>query len=252
MTVKTGYNPGEPIWVDLGTPDMDKTVAFYTSLFGWTYGGGDEAFGGYGSFFSGGKQVCGVMPLMDPNMPPVWTSYVCTDDADKTNAVVAEAGGVVIAPPMDVGDLGRMAAYTDPAGAFFGVWQPGTHIGAEVIDEEGTLTWIETATRDQAAALPFYAMVFGWGADVQKDYTEFQLSGTSVAGCMDMPEMVPVEVPSCWMPYFAASDPAAKAEQVVSLGGTIVVAFQDFPGGTFSVATDPHGSNFGLLNLRTS
>jgi predicted enzyme related to lactoylglutathione lyase len=252
MTVKTNYSPGEPIWVDLGTPDLDKTVAFYTSLFGWTYGGGDEAFGGYGMFFSGGRQVAGVMPLMEENMPPVWTSYVCTDDADKTTALVGEAGGIVIAAPMDVGDLGRMALYTDPAGAFFGVWQPGTHIGAELTDDEGTLTWIETSTRDQAAARPFYATVFGWGANVQEGYTEFQLSGTSVAGCMDMPDMVPTEVPSYWMPYFAASEPAAKAEQVASLGGTVVVPFQEFPGGTFSVVMDPHGSTFGLLNLLQS
>jgi predicted enzyme related to lactoylglutathione lyase len=249
MTAKTSYSPGEPIWIDLGTPDMDKTVAFYSSLFGWTYGGGDEAFGGYGMFFSGGKQVAGVMPLMDENMPPVWTSYVCTDDADKTNALVGEAGGTVIAPPMDVGDLGRMALYTDPAGAFFGIWQPGTHIGAEVIDDEGTLTWIETSTRNQEAVLPFYGTVFGWGANVMDGYTEFQLGGTSVAGCMDMPDMVPAEVPSYWMPYFAASDPAAKAQEVASLGGTVLVPFMEFGGGTFSVVQDPHGSTFGLLNL---
>ena len=128
---------------------------------------------------------------------------------------------MVFAPPMDVADLGRMAVFADPSGAAFGVWQPGTMTGAEVIDDEGTLTWIETSTRNQAAALPFYDSVFGWGANVQEGYTEFQQSGTSVAGCMDMPDMVPAEVPSYWMPYFAASDPQAKAAQAASLGGTV-------------------------------
>lgn len=247
MTAKTSYSPGEPTWIDLSTPDMDRTVAFYTSLFGWTHGGGDQAFGGYGMFFSGGKQVAGVLPLMDPTMPPVWTCYVSTDDADKTTALVGEAGGSVVAPPMDVADLGRMALYTDPAGAFLGVWQPGNHTGAELIDDEGTLAWIETSTRDRAAVLPFYATVFGWGANVQPRYTELQLGGTSVAGCLDMPPTVPAEVPSYWMPYFAASDPAAKADQVASLGGSVLVRSQEFPGGTFSVVQDPHGSTFGLL-----
>ncbi len=249
MTDKTAYLPGEPLWVDLGTPDMDKTVAFYTSLFGWTYGGGNADFGGYGSFFAEGKQVAGVMPVMSPEQPAVWTSYVSTADADKTAALVTENGGVTYAPPMDVGDLGRMAVFADPSGAAFGVWQPGTMIGADVIDDEGMLTWIEVSTRDQAAVLPFYGAVFGWEAQVTPDYTEFQLGGTSVAGCLDMPEMMPAQVPSYWMPYFAASDPAAKAQEAAGLGATVLVPTMDFPGGTFSVVQDPHGSTFGLLRL---
>lgn len=35
VTVKTSYAPGEPIWVDLSTPDVDKSTAFYGALFGW-------------------------------------------------------------------------------------------------------------------------------------------------------------------------------------------------------------------------
>ncbi|MCW2544018.1 MAG: 27 kDa antigen Cfp30B, partial [Frankiales bacterium] len=60
MTQKSSYLPGEPTWIDLGTPDMDKTAAFYEALFGWTFGGGAEEFGGYGMFFKDDKQVCGV------------------------------------------------------------------------------------------------------------------------------------------------------------------------------------------------
>jgi predicted enzyme related to lactoylglutathione lyase len=69
---------------------------------------------------------------------------------------------------------------------------------------------------------------------------------------MDMPEMVPAEVPSYWMPYFAASDPEAKASQAVTLGGTVLVPLMDFAGGRFSVVQDLHGSTFGLLDLRES
>lgn len=251
MTDKTAYLPGEPLWVDLGTPDMDRTVAFYTELLGWTYGGGSPEHGGYGSFFLDGKQVTGVMPLMSPDMPPVWSCYVCTDDADKTTALVTEAGGTVIAPPMDVSELGRMAVYAAPDGAVIGIWQPGTHIGSELVGQEGAPCWIELSSRDQSAAHAFYATVFGWEAHVTPDYTELQLGGTSVAGCMDMPAMVPAEVPSYWMPYFAASDPAAKAQEAAGLGATVLVPTMDFPGGTFSVVQDPHGSTFGLLRLNT-
>lgn len=249
MPEKTSYSPGEPIWVDLGTPDMDRTVAFYTELLGWTYGGGSPEHGGYGSFFLDGKQVAGVMPLMSPDMPPVWSCYVCTDDADKTTTLVTEAGGTVIAPPMDVGDLGRMAVYAAPDGAVIGIWQPGTHVGSELVAQEGAPSWIELATRDQATAVPFYASVFGWGTHENPGYTEFQVGGTSVAGCLDTPPTVPAEVPSYWMPYFHAESPAAQAEKAASLGGTVRVPETSMGGVTFAVVADPHGSSFGLLRM---
>src|SRR4051812_18535242 len=242
MTIKTSYQPGEPIWIDLGTPDLDASIAFYGALFDWTAEKGPAEFGGYTNFSKDGKKVAGLMPLMQEGQPPVWSSYICTDDADKTTALVADNGGTVHAAPMDVGSLGRMAIYTDPAGGFFGAWQPADHIGAELIDSEGTFTWTELSTRDQQAVHPFYAAVFGWTPRVAEGYTEFQLGGTSVAGCMDMPPMVPAEVPSYWMPYFAAADPAAKAKQVADLGGTVLVPSQEFPGGTFAVVQDPYGS----------
>ena len=251
MTIKTTYEPGEPIWVDLATPDIDKTIAFYGSLFGWTCDRTrEEQFGGYSNFSKDGKLVAGVMPLMQEGMPPVWSTYVCTDDTDKTVAKVTEAGGAVVAPPMAVAELGTMAVFTATDGSFFGTWQSGTHLGSERVQEEGCLSWVELSTRDLEAAIPFYEAVFGWTANRQEGYTEFQLGGTSVAGCMDMNPMVPAEVPSYWMPYFGAADPAAKAQEVASLGGTVLVPLVEMDQLAFSVVQDPHGSTFGLLNLK--
>jgi predicted enzyme related to lactoylglutathione lyase len=250
MTVKTSYAPGEPIWVDLATPDVDKTIAFYGSLFGWTCDRSrSEEFGGYANFSLNGKVVAGVMPLMQEGMPPVWSCYVCTDDADKTTALVTEAGGTVVAPPMAVAELGVMAVYTGTDGSFFGVWQPKEHLGSELVHEPGAFAWAELSTRDQEAAIPFYESVFGWRAHRQEGYTEYQLGGTSVAGCMDMNPMVPAEVPSYWMPYFGADDPAAKAEEVASLGGTVLVPLIEMEQLSFSVVQDLHGSTFGLLKM---
>lgn len=250
MTIKTSYSPGEPIWVDLATPDMDRTIAFYGGLFGWTVDA-DRAgeFGGYANFSKDGKKVAGVMPIMQEGMFPVWSCYVMTDDADKTTAKVTEAGGAVVSPPMAVAELGTMAVCTATDGAFFGIWQPGTHLGSERVQEEGCPCWIELATRSPQTALPFYKAVFDWDARVNPGYTELQLDGQSVAGCLDMPEMVPAEVPSYWMPYFQAHDPASKAQEAASLGATVLVPYTEMENVAFSVVSDPHGSTFGLLRV---
>src|SRR3954470_3527687 len=134
---------GTPIWVDLGTPDVDAAVDFYGGLFGWQADeAGDPAeTGGYRMFRNADRAVAGVGPLQSDQQPPLWTTYIATEDADETARKVQGAGGTVLMPPFDVLDAGRMAIFADPAGAVFGVWQPGQHTGAELFNEPVSLTW---------------------------------------------------------------------------------------------------------------
>jgi predicted enzyme related to lactoylglutathione lyase len=97
--------------------------------------------------------------------------------------------------------------------------------------------------------LDFYTSVFGWTVEPAPEYTEFQLDGESVAGAMDMPDMVPAEIPAFWMPYFMAADVRGKAEQAASLGGTILLPYGSAMNVEFSVVMDPQGASFGLLNM---
>lgn len=247
MPAKTSYAPGEPVWADLASPDTDASRAFYGALFGWEAADGNAEFGGYANFSLGGAKVAGLLPLMAEGQPPAWTVYLSTDDADATTEAVTAAGGTTVAPPMDVGDLGRMAVFTDPTGAFFGVWQAGQHTGSQLVQEEGAPTWADVTTRDTGAAGRFYAAVFGWDVRAGEGYTEFARGEDTVAGMMAMPEHMPEQVPPFWMPYFAAADPGATADRAAGLGGTVLVPAQDFPGGTFAVVQDPQGATFGLL-----
>src|SRR5215475_2151894 len=164
MSVRTSYEPGTPCWVDLGSPDLDASVEFYSSLLGWEVPESEnpEQTGGYRRAMKNGKDVAGMMPLMQEGQPPAWSNYVSVADADTVAAKVTENGGSVIAEPMDVMELGRMAVFADPTGAVFGIWQPGTFTGAGLVNEPGALAWNELNTRDLAASKDFYGAVFGW------------------------------------------------------------------------------------------
>ena len=166
MSERTSYAPGTPCWVDLATPDLEAAVEFYGPLFGWEMPELPklEQMGGYRRAKKGGKDVAGMMPLMQEGQPPAWSTYVSVADADATAAAVKENGGSVISEPMDVMELGRMAIFADPTGAVFGIWQPGTFAGAELVNEPGALAWNELNTRDPSAAKAFYGAVFGWGS----------------------------------------------------------------------------------------
>src|SRR5947209_880597 len=127
MTDAPTYAPGTPMWVDLGTGDLEGARAFYGGLFGWDVMDLGPDAGGYGFFMREGNMVGGMGPLQDPQQPPAWSIYIATADADATAEAVRAAGGQVIVEPMDVMDAGRMAIFMDAGGAAFGVWQPQQH-----------------------------------------------------------------------------------------------------------------------------
>lgn len=252
MSERSSYEPGTPCWVDLGAPDLDAAIDFYAGLFGWEVPElpDSEQMGGYRRAKMGGADVCGLMPLQE-NQPPAWTSYVSVADADATAAAVGDAGGTVIAEPMDVMDLGRLALFTDPEGAFFGIWQPGTFPGAERVNEPGTLGWNELESRDPGVAKAFYGQVFGWGFEDhdmgEMTYTEWQLNGKTVAGMADIRGRVPDDVPAHWMTYFGSEDADASVAKVKELGGHVMFGPVDIPAGRFAMVADPWGAGFAVM-----
>ena len=155
MSPTSTHPHGTPIWVDLATTDISAATRFYGGLFGWTAEDLGEAAGHYNMFRKDGKQVAAANAVMDPHQPPAWTTYVSTGDANATAAKVRAAGGTVAMEPMQVMDAGSMAVFQDPTGAFFAVWQPGSHKGAELFNKPGSLTWNELSTRDIGAAKSF-------------------------------------------------------------------------------------------------
>src|SRR5690349_19603087 len=124
--LSTNFVDGAPVWVDLGAPDVARAAEFYGSVFGWKFESAGPEAGGYGMFIKEGKVVAALGPLTEPGAASSWTLYFRTSDADATAGAVQKAGGTVRAEPADVMSEGRFAQFSDPAGAMFAVWQPGT------------------------------------------------------------------------------------------------------------------------------
>jgi uncharacterized protein len=248
------YDHGVPSWVDLSTEDLPKARAFYGSLFGWDTPEGPPEAGGYTLAAIGGQPVAGLAPKMDPNFPTVWMTYVNVDDADDVIGKVADAGGRVLVPPMDVLDVGRLGIFADPSGAVIGAWQPRAHKGAGLVNEPNTYCWSELVTTDVDAAKAFYAAVFGWGAETQGGdgmvYTEWKVGDRSVGGMMEKPPEMPAEVPPYWGVYFAVDDADEAVARIGELGGTVMMGPMDIEPGRFAVAADPTGAPFNVLALK--
>jgi predicted enzyme related to lactoylglutathione lyase len=255
MSEKTGYTPSTPCWVELsGTPDVEASQAFYRELFGWEMPEQPNSaeLGGYRRAKLDGRDVAGVSPRMEDGQPTVWATYVSVEDAAATAVKVAESGGTSIAEPMDVVGLGTMAVFTDPTGAVFGIWQPGTFAGAELVNEPGAFAWNELGTRDVGAAKKFYAAVFDWSFEDHDmgqmgTYTEWKQGDASIGGMMDVSGRLPDQIPAHWLVYFAVENTDAAVEAAKSSGGGVSFGPIDIPAGRFAIVSDPHGAAFAVI-----
>src|SRR4051794_12381615 len=149
MPNRERYPAGVPCWVDTSQPDAPAAAAFYGDLFGWQMENRmpADAPGAYFEATVDGGRVAAVGSQNGPS-EPTWTTYIAVDSADEIAERVRANGGTVVSDPFDVFDAGRMAAFADPEGAAFCVWQAGRHHGAEVVNVANSWSWLNT--RDPA------------------------------------------------------------------------------------------------------
>ena len=96
--------PGGIAWEDARLGDVEAGRAFYTAVFGWSYGEipGME-LSEYGTFGSGGDPLGGLGGMMGApeGTPSHWVVYFGTADIDTAVAAIERLGGGVMQPPMD-------------------------------------------------------------------------------------------------------------------------------------------------------
>jgi uncharacterized protein len=256
--ITTDYLPGSPLWLDLGTPDIDQAVAFYNRVFGWSFQSAGPEAGGYGFFQLEGKTVAAAGPLMEGGADSAWTVYFHTPDTDTTAKTVEQAGGEVRVPPMDVFDRGRMAQFTDSRGARFAGWQPARTNGLDTVSEDGALIWVELHTDNAAASKSFYRQVFGWDAEDNQmpggmTYTVLSTSGGGQEGSFggifeSGEEQRAAGVGPHWLPYFAVADADVVAATVQDAGGRVLMPATTMEGvGRMAALADPFGASFSVL-----
>lgn len=239
---------GTPCWVDYGAVDVDAAVRFYTEVLDWTAETSGPEYGGYVMCRVGDRDAAGIGPAQE-GAPAAWTTYLASTDVDTTTTRAADAGATVLAPPFDVGDLGRMSVLADPQGAVLGVWQAGRHIGARVVNEPGGLTWNEAAEPDPATARTFYSQVFGYVWEpvpgAPDDYCTFAVeAGEPVGGLGGLPGK---DVPPHWLVYFSVADTDAFVAAAKERGASVVSGPFDTEFGRMATVRDPWGATFAVM-----
>ncbi|GAA2271179.1 hydrolase [Streptomyces ruber] len=242
------YGEGVPCWVDAQLSDVEAGKRFYGGLFGWDFHEVPEAHDARGAHgrqgpsvgaFLGGEAVAGLAPKADGRLPTVWTVHFTTPDIAALVGRIRAAGGQVITPPTPVGTLGAAALATDPEGAVFALWQPGTRCGFGRRHLPGSFTWAQLYARDVNVAESFYGYVFHdalFGPGAAPDFGRAALS-----------EVFPPEMPPHFLVHFAVTDLGEALGTVERLGGRVRALPFGASYGRVAVVTDDQGASFALL-----
>lgn len=115
-------------WTELNTRDVDKAIAYYSKICGWTFDKMPMGDADYHIAMMGERMVAGVfdltaMPEMK-DLPSHWLTYLAVDDVDAAAQETVEMGGGIIRAAWDVEGVGRIAILSDPSGAGFGLMTP--------------------------------------------------------------------------------------------------------------------------------
>jgi predicted enzyme related to lactoylglutathione lyase len=280
MPERDGYIPGVPCALDTTQRDPEAAVGFYSALFGWECENvmPPELEAKYFVARLRGRDVAAIGSIEVASQTATWNTYFWVDSADATASKVSDAGGSVLMEPFHIKpEAGRKAVFADPEGAAFCVWQAKSNMGAQLVNEPGTLVFNGLNTRDVDGAKSFYGSVFGWrtltldaGAEMWTlpgygDHLERDNPGLAkqlaemggpgyedvIASIDPIPDDQP-DTPAHWSVTFAVDDTDATAAKATELGGTVIApplnARWSRPGYyrvRLTTIRDPQGATFG-------
>ena len=256
MTTYSSAKPsGTPTWTDLMTPDVEAARTFYHAVFGWEYDIGGPEYGGYTTARLGPRMTAGLMGAQPdaPPMPAAWGLYFASGNVEADVANAVKLGAKVLSPPMVVGEFGSMAICVDPAGAAFGFWQAGQHVGWQVTDEPGSTTWFELYAPNAKQARDFYTALLGATADPMPGGLEYYVlkHGEKMLGGIMQIEPAWGEFHPQWITYFSVANADETAAVVTELGGQVMGPIDDSPFGRIAALKDPSGAVFKILQPPT-
>ena len=238
MSERDGYAHGVPCWVDTWQDDADAAAASTPASSAGRPRAAEYSMSSCAGATSpaSGRRAEG---------QPAWTTYVWVDGADATAATARAAGGSVVAEPFDSLDGGRMAMIADPAGAVVGVWEPGEHRGAQLVNEPGAWSMSMLSTPDTETRGGVLQRGVRLGDRLVRAGTMFRLPGfvggepSSRSRATSIAVMAPGRAGGAGGPTSGSPTPTRPPRRAGELGGQIVMGPFDTPPRTHRGARRP-------------
>ena len=257
------YKQGTPCWAELSTNDMAYAKDFYSGLFGWTYEDHQTVTGQVYTLAMIGEFAVAAINTWKPRQWPFWATpdwhlYLAVDDIDAVTERVTVLGGEKMGNTFQLAEAGRGATVVGPTGIVASLWERESHIGAEIRDQHGSMSWAELTTNYPRDAAMFFTGLLGLGfeQDVEQSsdggrHSVLKSSDRPVAGIAQPARRAgESSTQPYWTVYFGVTDVEAAIASTVDSGGRLLA-------GPFEVANfsrmaklgDPAGAVFGVQQL---
>ncbi|MCP4548156.1 MAG: VOC family protein [bacterium] len=240
-----------PVWRDLYTRDRDRSVAFYTELFGWrtkVFPMGE--LGDY-TMFLNGERPFGGLEVLDGNdsRPSRWHIYISVEDVDKTTAKAVELGGKVVLPPTDIPTVGRYSIIADPVGITSCPFTGEEEGQPPATPGFGDFCWEEIVVRDTTGLQDFYGKLYAWSGETSPmagaPYTVFSAAGKDIVGLMAA--QAEDHLAPYWQSYVVVESVEESLVKAEKLGAKVVVPPMDIPDvGRIAILLDPEDNTVGI------
>lgn len=246
-------NHGPFIWYQYATNDKQKAAEFYGHVMPWTVTDSGMPDIDYTVLNAPDTGIGGLVNTGNGEQPG-WLGYIAVANVDETVAAYEANGGRVVAPAMDIPEVGRIAVVADPDGANLAVMTPRSDAtwSPDSMRLPGHCGWHELYARDGQRAFDFYTKVFGWTKSVGMDmgpmgiYQLFAQDGQDIGGMMTMTPQTPSPL---WNFYFQVDSVDAGAARATEKGGMLMNGPMQVPGGGWVVQfIDPEGAMFAMLS----
>ncbi|HUR73213.1 MAG TPA: VOC family protein [Sporichthya sp.] len=235
---------GDVGYFSLWVADLDRAVAFYGAVLGWTYAERNPH-----ARTIHGPSPRALVALDAPNAefwpdprPGAFVSRTVAD-IDAAVAKVRAAGGRATDPQET--PYGRSADCVDDQGLPFSLHEraPGTPRPATNGADPGDVAYLTMLVPDTAPARRFYGDVFGWA------FTPGRINdGWGIEGPAPMSGLSGGHEHAALVPMYRVDDVAAAVDRVRAAGGTATDPEQ-LPYGISSDCTDDQGLPFYLGQL---
>jgi predicted enzyme related to lactoylglutathione lyase len=111
------------VHIELSAKDRKSLSKFYAQVFGWKVEDLDAM--NYTTFSTGGEGVGGGFnPVTEQNPAGTVTVYIETDNVTTSLKEIEKAGGTIVAPEMEIPNMGTFGLFRDPGGNLIGLFMP--------------------------------------------------------------------------------------------------------------------------------
>jgi len=219
------YRPGQVVWHDLLTDDVEGAKLFYGRLFGWSF----QEHNNYTLVLNKNEPIAGIIHNSSVKEGPrraCWVTCISAADVNDQVKGIEKIGGKVIQVPEEIANRGSYCIVSDPKGAPLVLLRSASGDPDQVEPRMNGWMWDELWTSDPNAVLSFYKRLGDYSAqqvnpeEHGEPYWILVKNDKWQAGVTTIPFE---DVPPQWVPVIRVVDPIAVADRAGTLGGKVLL-----------------------------